>query len=200
MQKHKGKNLPIYYVYDSYMVKVTDWKDLLTVKGAHSIRDKEYDGIIIGLLVEEKHGTELLQAGFDGFYTYFASHGFTYGSSTFQWKQIATFAQANDMLFIPSCGPGYVDTRVRPWNARNTKSRNNGDYYEKSWSAALNINPPLISITSFNEWHEGTQIEPAVPKSIQGYKYEDYQPHSSDFYLSLTRKWIFKFNRHKRNG
>ena len=24
----------------------------------------------------------------------------------------------------------------------------------------------LVSITSFNEWHEGTQIEPAVPRQI----------------------------------
>ncbi|WP_228377905.1 hypothetical protein [Chryseobacterium luteum] len=29
---------------------------------------------------------------------------------------------------------------------------------------AVNVNPDFIGITSFNEWHEGIQIEPAVPK------------------------------------
>jgi hypothetical protein len=30
--------------------------------------------------------------------------------------------------------------------------------------SAINTNPDFIGITSFNEWHEGTQIEPAIPK------------------------------------
>lgn len=58
------------------------------------------------------------------------------------------------------------------------------------WRAALEVAPPLIAITSFNEWHEGTQIEPAVPKSIPGYTYEDYRPLAPDFYLDRTAHWV----------
>jgi hypothetical protein len=29
------------------------------------------------------------------------------------------------------------------------------------------VNPSFVAITSFNEWHEGTQIEPAAPKQGQ---------------------------------
>ena len=54
---------------------------------------------------------------------------------------------------------GYSDSRVRPWNQRNTKDRRGGQYYRESWSAAAALNPSFISITSWNEWHEGTQIE-----------------------------------------
>jgi hypothetical protein len=54
---------------------------------------------------------------------------------------------------------GYSDARVRPWNQRNTKDRRGGQYYRESWSAAAALNPSFISITSWNEWHEGTQIE-----------------------------------------
>jgi glycoprotein endo-alpha-1,2-mannosidase len=32
------------------------------------------------------------------------------------------------------------------------------------WEAALATGARVVSITSINEWGEGTQIEPAVPK------------------------------------
>ncbi len=35
------------------------------------------------------------------------------------------------------------------------------------WMAALAAHPNLITITSFNEWHEGTQIEPAAPPAVR---------------------------------
>ena len=33
--------------------------------------------------------------------------------------------------------------------------------YRRSWDAALAVQPWAVSITSYNEWGEGTQIEPA---------------------------------------
>jgi glycoprotein endo-alpha-1,2-mannosidase len=66
------------------------------------------------------------------------------------------------------------------------------------WQAALTgtNKPAIITITSFNEWHEGTQIENAVPhkSTSTGFQYADYQPNASDYYLELTRKWIARFN------
>jgi hypothetical protein len=54
--------------------------------------------------------------------------------------------------------------------------------------------PGLVGITSFNEWHEGTQIEPAMPKQIQGFTYLDYQPLAPDYYLDRTAYWVRKLN------
>jgi len=34
--------------------------------------------------------------------------------------------------------------------------------YEENWKAALASNPEWVTITSYNEWFEGTQIEPAA--------------------------------------
>ena len=34
----KGKTLPMYYVYDSYKTSNSEWKDLLSSRGKHSIR------------------------------------------------------------------------------------------------------------------------------------------------------------------
>ena len=198
-REHKGKLLPLYYIYDSYQIQREEWARMFKPSGDHSVRDTDTDGIFIGLLIEAKHRLDLMFSGFDGLYTYFASNGFTYGSRMSNWKTLASEAAGKHWLFIPSVGPGYNDERVRPWNAINTKERDDGKYYEKSFGSAVEVNPPIITITSFNEWHEGTQIEKAVPKQIPKYKYLDYSPQGSDFYLTLTRKWAFKFAQMKRS-
>ena len=111
-------------------------------------------------------GDQLLDSGFDAAYTYFASDGFTYGSTISNWPTMARFAATHHLLFIPSVGPGYDDSKIRPWNKRNSKARMGGRYYEQMWSAAMGAGATLVSITSYNEWGEGTQIEPALPKSV----------------------------------
>ena len=52
------------------------------------------------------------------------------------------------------------------------------------WNKALSIKAPLVSITSFNEWHEGTQIETAVERK----GYEDYG--DPNLYLDITKEVI----------
>ena len=99
---------------------------MLKPGGFDSIRDTEYDCLVIGLVVEQRHQNDMVESGFDGFYTYFASVGFTWGSSRENWHVMATFAEEHDLLYIPSVGPGYIDTRVRPWNAANTRKRVKG--------------------------------------------------------------------------
>ena len=61
--------------------------------------------------------------------------------------------------FIPSVGPGYDDTSIRPWNKQNSRSRADGEYYSKYWNEAIKLKPKIISITSFNEWHEESPLE-----------------------------------------
>ncbi|KAM4687253.1 glycoprotein endo-alpha-1,2-mannosidase isoform 1-T3 [Discoglossus pictus] len=188
-----GKMLPLFYIYDSYLTSPETWTNLFTPSGSRSIRNTPYDGIFIGLLVEEKHKNDIRKGGFDGLYTYFATNGFSYGSSHHHWSGLKTFCDDNNLIFIPSAGPGYIDTSIRPWNFQNTRNRVNGKYYEIALNAALSVRPSIISITSFNEWHEGTQIEPAVPKKTSQIKYEDYLPHKPNIYLELTRQWSDKY-------
>ncbi|KAM4794764.1 glycoprotein endo-alpha-1,2-mannosidase-like protein [Rhinophrynus dorsalis] len=192
-----GKTLPLFYIYDSYLTPPESWANLLTLTGSHSVRNTPYDAVFIGLLVEEGHKHDILTAGYDGIYTYFASNGFSFGSSHQNWKTIKSFCDTNNLMFIPSVGPGYIDTSIRPWNNHNTRNRVNGKYYETSLQAALTVRPEIVSITSFNEWHEGTQIEKAMPKKTGNRLYLDYVPHQSDLYLVLTRKWAEHFNKEK---
>ena len=188
--KRGNKKLPVFYIYDSYRVPVQEWQKILTKDGNLSVRNTTLDAIFIGLIVEIKHRFDIKSAGFDGFYTYFAANGFSYGSSWKNWKSLASYAYKNSLIFIPSVGPGYVDTRIRPWNSKNTHARRKGLYYESAWRTAVGAPSKIVSITSFNEWHEGTQIEPAIPMKCVNFTYEDYQPHPPNFYLQLTKKWI----------
>ncbi|KAL7874453.1 hypothetical protein SRHO_G00054230 [Serrasalmus rhombeus] len=192
-----GKALPLFYIYDSYLTPPEAWAEMLTSTGSHSLRGTPYDGVFIALIVEERHKNDILAGGFDGMYTYFASNGFSYGSSHQNWKGIKTFCDGNNLLFVPSVGPGYIDTSIRPWNNHNTRNRVNGRYYETALQATLNVRPEIVTITSFNEWHEGTQIERAVPKKTVTRLYLDYQPHEPDLYLELTRRWVEQFSREK---
>jgi glycoprotein endo-alpha-1,2-mannosidase len=188
----------MFFVYDSYLTPASDWADLLSPNGKGTIRNTKYDSAVIGLWVKKNDGEFMTEGCFDGVYTYFASDGFVYGSTTKNWPTMAKFARENKLLFIPSVGPGYVDTRIRPWNGGTTRLRDGGRYYDKMFEAALRSDPRFISITSYNEWHEGTQIEPAVPKKIKGYSYESYQPLEPDYYLKQTAHWIDQFERKTR--
>lgn len=82
----------------------------------------------------------------------------------------------------------------RPWNGQNQRNRLEGKYYDRMWEKALEVSSYMIGITSFNEWHEGTQIEPSIPKTIQGYKYDDFSPLDPDYYLKRTKYWIDKYD------
>ena len=66
----------------------------------------------------------------------------------------------------PSVGPGY-DAR-RGSDDPRVKPRRNGATYDAMWRAAIASGADRVTITSFNEWHEGTQIEPAAPARATG--------------------------------
>jgi len=192
----KDKSRPMFYIYDSYLTPAKQWKTILSPDGPQTIRNTKYDSTFIGLWVKENEQDFMTEAHFDGYYTYFATDGFTYGSTISNWPRLAEWAQQNSKLFIPSVGPGYIDLRIRPWNDVNTRDRRKGAYYDREFTAAIDVRPAIISITSFNEWHEGTQIEPAVPKQIPDFKYLDYTPHEPEYYLDRTGYWVDRYLEH----
>ena len=186
---------PLVYIYDSYLSPVHEWAKVLAADGELTIRGKEYDVVAIALLVEQKHAQSIVEGGFDGFYTYFAANRFSYGSTLQNWENLANFAKQKDLLFIPSFGPGYDDLQVRPWNKKTSQGRKGGEYYREGFAAALASRVGgMVSITSFNEWGEGTQIEPAVEMKREGYTYLDYTPHGPGFYLELTREFSWQLD------
>ena len=105
---------------------------------------------------------------FDGVYTYDIV---TYGGNMF--ARLCAQAHAKGILCAPSVGPGYdarrgsLDPRVKP--------RRQGRTYDAMWRSAITAHPDAVTITSYNEWHEGTQIEAAAPRTRHGrYRYSCY--------------------------
>lgn len=188
---------PLFFVYDSYLISVEEWAKILKPESETTIRKTPYDAVMIGLWVNEGEEDFFIKSGFDGFYTYFGATGFTYGSTPQNWDYLQKWATAHNKIFIPCVAPGYIDTRIRPWNNKTTRDRENGVYYDNMFQAVIDSKARFVGITSFNEWHEGTQIEPAVPFNHRDFHYLDYGPFTPDYYLKRTSYWIDKLKKNK---
>ena len=206
-QRRSGgaRMLPVVFLYDvsaehtsggtpaEQREKRAGWKDLVA-----TVRDTEHDAILLSLYVDSRDDAFVAETGVDGAYSYFAADGFTEGSKASGWAATARRMAASGKVFLPSVGPGYNDTLIRPWNAPQTRPRRRGEYYDEKWRAALGALDSVgdgvggITITSFNEWGEGTQIEEARPHVVpsSGSAYADYGPDGPDFYMNRTRTWI----------
>jgi glycoprotein endo-alpha-1,2-mannosidase len=128
---------------------------------------------------------------FDGVYTYdvlvFTGDRFA---------RLCEQARKAKLLCAPSVGPGYdarravADARVRP--------RRQGKTYDGMWQSAIRAGANLVTITSYNEWHEGTQIEPA--RARRGYHGYDgaWGTRGKDAeraYVDRTAYWTARFSR-----
>jgi len=73
--------------------------------------------------------------------------------------------------------PGYDDTKIREPGL--CVERFDGASYRRQWEEAIRADPHWVLITSWNEWHEGSEIEPS---------FED-----GDKYLKLTAELTARF-------
>ncbi|MGQ9628628.1 MAG: endo-1,3-alpha-glucanase family glycosylhydrolase [Anaerolineae bacterium] len=81
-------------------------------------------------------------------------------------------------LWVATVMPGYNDLLTGREDAF-VREREGGKFYRQCWKAALESGADWVLITSWNEWVEGSQIEPSVSYG--------------DLYLQLTREWAARF-------
>ncbi len=130
-------------------------------------------------------------AGLDGIYTYDAVR---YTPSDF--ATICASARQANLLCSPSPSPGYVANRTKSGDAQLV-ARDGGARYDATWTGAIDARADIVSITSYNEWHEGTQLEAAVqfcfPDGVcsPGYEgaYNTVGASSQSAYLGRTSLW-----------
>ena len=76
-------------------------------------------------------------------------------------------------FFVTVC-PGFSNL---DWNPTGLyRDREDQERYIRNWDAAIDLEAPTVLLTSWNEWHEGTELEPS-----REYGFD---------YLTLTRQYV----------
>ena len=97
-----------------------------------------------------------------------------YRYSTMVSEQIA---QESGKLACVTIIPGYDDTKIR--DPGLSCARHGGQAYDLGWEEVVGSKIRWVLITSWNEWHEGSEIEPSVE--------------NGDRELQSTRRWVERF-------
>ncbi len=174
-----------FYIYQAFDEPPTDWaaaNDALHAQGVTTFAQTALVG-------------QAVAGHFSGIYTYDIV---TWNASKF--ARLCAEAHANGLLCAPSVGPGY-DAR-RATGDPTIKPRRDGLTYDSMWRAAIAAGADEVTITSFNEWQEGTQIEPAAPPARHGeYSYTSYDGAwglegvaAETAYLDRTAYWVARFD------
>jgi len=104
---------------------------------------------------------------FDGIHKYNIT-GLTKGMSA---EEIRTWSNESFPEWVQTAGekiscvtiiPGYDDTVTGREDPRPITDRHGGETFRVLWEAAIAANPDWVLITSWNEWHEGSEIEPSL--------------------------------------
>ncbi|NPV07961.1 MAG: hypothetical protein HPY83_08365 [Anaerolineae bacterium] len=122
---------------------------------------------------------------FDGLYVYKITHASDPAAylKAGRWAEAVRQAEASagqPKLWVGTISPGYDDRHagcksdVRVPSGAQYRDREGGAFYRATYDAAVASNPDWLLVQSFNEWVEGTYVEPSVQYG--------------DLYLQLTRE------------
>jgi len=178
----KANGKPVVFVYGRALrqLGLTGWLKAI------ELINKKYKGGLTAIGDQFSYGAARV---FDGLHTYNTAgrlRGMTpaaarkWAAETYRsWVQIADEAGKISALTVI---PGYDDTKIREPGL--TVERYGGELYRVQWEQAIEADPHWVLITSFNEWHEGSEIEPSLEYKQQ--------------YLELTTKYAKRFKAKKR--
>jgi glycoprotein endo-alpha-1,2-mannosidase len=170
---HAEQGFTDFYVYDADRDAAAEWADALAPLD---------DVRVFGHTPFVGHAKA---SGFDGLYTYDV---ITWNGSLF--RRLCTQAHAAGLLCAPSVGPGY-DARLAT-QMDSVRPRNEGVTYDRMWKTVLKASPDLVTVTSYNEWQEGTQIEPArvaIGKPSYEGAWGMHGVAAQRSYLAATARW-----------
>jgi hypothetical protein len=176
---------PVFYLFGSSRLPPADLKATIT-----GIRGTAYDSIV---MVHSPKAISATRVGADGVYTYDAL------AAPDAFATLLSDCRTANLICSPSVAPGF-DNHNAVATGLLFVDRANGSRYDSMWQAAIAAGAEWISVTSYNEWHEGTQIEPAVSSSSGTRTYVGYEgaygvaaADAPRAYLVRTAYWIDRF-------
>jgi glycoprotein endo-alpha-1,2-mannosidase len=153
-------------------------KPVLFVYGRalHQLSPAEWQDVIVQVRHNNPGGVTLVADGFDPKYVSVFDGASTYNiTGQTQHKsppQIREWAHAAYPKMVAAAGPGkistltvipgYDDSKLGRPPPRPVTQRWGGETYRVLWQEAVAASPDYVLITSWNEWHEGSEIEPSV--------------------------------------
>ena len=167
-----------FYIYDSTTTPDSEWRAL----------NQRLSGV--RLFANTSLPGRAQAGGFAGLYTYDV---YLYDGSSF--PRVCASARRLGLVCAPSVGPGYDASRAT--GDPRKRSRKRGATYDVMWRGAVRGRASIVTITSYNEWHEGTQIEPA---RAVGEPYASYDGAyglvglpAQRAYLDRTAMWVGRY-------
>jgi hypothetical protein len=177
VERLRGLGIVDFYVYDSTLLADAQWA---------AVNDRLAG---VRLFAHTAFPGKAAAGRFDGLYTYDV---LVYDGLSF--PRMCTSARALGLLCAPSVGPGF-DSR-RATGEQRVRSRQDGSTYDRMWRQAIRAAADVVTVTSYNEWHEGTQIEPC--RAAPGY--ESYAgawglrgTAAQRAYLDRTARWVERY-------
>jgi len=160
-QRHKKRPLLWYFLNDSFQGTLyQDYKELKRLShGIHSLAT--------GALSYNKFIPRLLRDFFSGWCFYSPLEVGQKNSWDSLWRDSYNFFTEEEKINIFTISPGFDDSKLRSAERKLKKyrriSRRGLKTYELMQEVALDLKPPpdYVIITSFNEFHENTHIEPS---------------------------------------
>ena len=107
-------------------------------------------------------------------------------------------------FYAESVTPAFDDVAVWAWNLgyppRKIEGGENGELYEYKWQSVLKNEPPMVTIPTWDDWGEGTAIEPALEYGIKRLEitrkyaaaYKGIEPNTASLELP---GWIYKIRK-----
>ena len=149
--QHDGK--PVVFVYGRAMgsLSADQWKEVVA----------QVRAAVPCFLVADGASGEL--AGLFGGNHWYNPVGMVVGGADMEaaYRDFTAQARQAGALAVTTVIPGYNDGNIGRATVIDAP-RQDGQLYCRLWAAALKARPDWVAITSFNEWHEGSEVEPST--------------------------------------